>query len=384
MHVNEDGSVTAATGSPDIGGSRASMGMMVAEVLGLKAEKVRTIVADTGSIGFTFLTGGSRVTFATGMAVTQAAEKVVEDLKKRASMIWEIPVDAVEWKDGMAFPAGSNAGAFEPLDLAAIALKAGRTGGPINAEVSVNAQGAGAGFGAHICDVTVDKETGHVTVERYTAIQDVGEERSTHPSYVEGQIQGGAVQGIGWSAERGAHLQRPRANWRTRASWITAARSPRTCPMIEAVLVEVPNPRHPFRSSAWRGRGAGSSHPWRRSVMPSAAPPACACPIFPCHPPRSARRSMPPPNELISTGPKVIIASGGSCHQFTGGKTEFDVEASTFRQLVRELETKYPGLGKQVEESMAVAIDGEIYQDAYHVELKPGSEIVLIPKIGGG
>jgi len=82
--------------------------------------------------------------------------------------------------------------------------------------------------------------------------------------------------------------------------------------------------------------------------------------------------------------PKVIIASGGSCHQFTGGKTEFDVQATTFRQLVRELEQKYPGLGNQVEEGMAVAIDGEIFQDAYHVELKPGSEIVLIPKIGGG
>jgi molybdopterin converting factor small subunit len=82
--------------------------------------------------------------------------------------------------------------------------------------------------------------------------------------------------------------------------------------------------------------------------------------------------------------PKVILASGGSCHQFTGGKTEFDVEATTFRQLVRELERKYPGLGNQVEESMAVAIDGEIFQDAYAAELKPGSEIVLIPKIGGG
>jgi molybdopterin synthase sulfur carrier subunit len=82
--------------------------------------------------------------------------------------------------------------------------------------------------------------------------------------------------------------------------------------------------------------------------------------------------------------PKVILASGGSCHQFTGGKTEFDVEATTFRQLVRELERKYPGLGNQVEESMAVAIDGEIFQDAYAAELKPGSEIYLIPKIGGG
>jgi len=82
--------------------------------------------------------------------------------------------------------------------------------------------------------------------------------------------------------------------------------------------------------------------------------------------------------------PRVILASGGSCHQFTGGKTEFDVEATTFRRLILELEQKYPGLGSQVEEGMAVAVDGEIFQDAYLAELKPGSEIVLIPKIGGG
>jgi CO/xanthine dehydrogenase Mo-binding subunit len=79
--------------------------------------------------------------------------------------------------------------------MGAIALKAARTGGPINAEVSLNAQGDGPGFAAHICDVRVDKETGHVTIERYTAVQDVGE--AIHPSDVEGQIQGGAAQGIG-------------------------------------------------------------------------------------------------------------------------------------------------------------------------------------------
>jgi CO/xanthine dehydrogenase Mo-binding subunit len=243
VHVNEDGSVTAATGSPDIGGSRASMGMMVAEVLGVPATRVRTTVADTASIGFTFLTGGSRVTFATGMAVTQAAEKVVDELKKRAAMIWEIPADAVEWKDGKAFPAGSNAGAFEPLDLGAIALKAGRTGGPIVAEVSVNAQGAGAGFGAHICDVTVDKETGHVTIERYTAIQDVG--KAIHPSYVEGQIQGGAVQGIGWALNE-EYIYNDKGQLENPGFLDYRCPVASDLPMIEAVLVEVPNPRHPF------------------------------------------------------------------------------------------------------------------------------------------
>ena len=81
--------------------------------------------------------------------------------------------------------------------------------------------------------------------------------------------------------------------------------------------------------------------------------------------------------------PKVVI-SGTSCQRFTGGRTEFEVTADTFRRLVVELEQRYPGLGKQVEESMAVAIDGEIYQDAYMARLEPDSEVVLIPKIGGG
>ena len=81
--------------------------------------------------------------------------------------------------------------------------------------------------------------------------------------------------------------------------------------------------------------------------------------------------------------PKVVI-SGSACQRFTGGKTELEVAATTFRRLVLELEERFPGLGKQVEEGMAVAIDGEIFQDAYAAVLKPDSEIYLIPKIGGG
>src|SRR5436305_2202313 len=150
VHINEDGTASVVEGNPDIGGSRASMAMLAAEVLGIPYEQVRPVVADTASIGFSFLTGGSRVTFATGMAVTQAAEKVVVPLKKRAAMLWDISPEAVDWKDGKAYPAGPNAGSFEPLSLQEIALKAGRTGGPISAEITVNAQGARAGFLTHI------------------------------------------------------------------------------------------------------------------------------------------------------------------------------------------------------------------------------------------
>ncbi len=243
VHVNEDGSVTVTEGHPDIGGSRASMAMMVAEVLGVPFESVRPVVGDTTAIGFSASTGGSRVTFAGGMAVTQATQKVVEELKRRAAVTWDISPEAVDWKDGKAVPAGANAGGFEPLPLSELAAKAARTGGPISAEVQINAQGQGPGFATHICDVEVDRETGHVKILRYTAIQDVG--RAIHPSYVEGQMQGGVAQGVGWALneeyiyDKDGRLENPGfLDYRVPVA--------SDMPMIDTVMVEVPNPRHPF------------------------------------------------------------------------------------------------------------------------------------------
>ncbi len=243
VHINEDGTVTVTEGHPDIGGSRASMAMMVAEVLGVPFDTVRPVVGDTTAIGFSASTGGSRVTFAGGMAVTQAAQKVVEELKRRAAVTWDISPEAVEWRDGKAYPAGANAGSFEPLDLATIANRAARTGGPISAEVQINAQGQGPGFTTHLCDVQVDKDTGAVKILRYTAIQDVG--RAIHPSYVEGQMQGGVAQGIGWALneeyiyDKDGRLENPGfLDYRVPVA--------SDMPMIETVMIEVPNPRHPF------------------------------------------------------------------------------------------------------------------------------------------
>jgi len=158
-------------------------------------------------------------------------------------MIWDISPDAVEWKDGQAIPAGANAGGFDPLSISDLAIKAAKTGGPINAEVSVNAQGAGAGFGTHICDVEVDKETGYVKILRYTAVQDCG--RAIHPSYVEGQIQGGAVQGIGWALNEeyiyGDDGKLQNAGFLDYRMPVAS-----DVPMIDAILVEVANPKHPY------------------------------------------------------------------------------------------------------------------------------------------
>ena len=87
--------------------------------------------------------------------------------------------------------------------------------------------------------------------------------------------------------------------------------------------------------------------------------------------------------ETVKPMPHVVM-TGIAARRFTGGQTEFDVEANTVRRMIVELDRRYPGLGQQIDESMAVAIDGTIFQDAYLAPLNPDSEVVLIPKIGGG
>ncbi len=146
VQVNEDGTVIVSTGSVDIGGSRASMALMAAETLGVDYSQVRSVVADTAAVGFTNPTGGSRVTFATGMAVVEASKKIVDELRGRAAMIWDVDVDGVVWEDGQARPASSNVGDFPPLSLKEIAAKKALTGGPLTAAASVNAGGQAPGF----------------------------------------------------------------------------------------------------------------------------------------------------------------------------------------------------------------------------------------------
>ena len=249
VNINDDGTVTVISGAPDIGGSRASLVIMAAEVLGVDIDQVRAIIADTASIGFNRHTGGSRVTFAVGLTVIRAAEDVVRQLCERAAKIWEIDVEAVVWTDGLAHPSGDNAGRFEPLGLAEIAAKTPSTGGPINARKSINAQAPGPAFGTHICDVEVDRETGHVKILRYTAVQDAG--RAIHPGYVEGQMQGGVAQGIGWALNEEYIYD---ADGRLQNAGFLDYRIPvaSDLPMIDTVIVEVPHPRHPFGV-----RGAG-------------------------------------------------------------------------------------------------------------------------------
>ena len=160
---------------------------------------MRPSVVDTDSVGFTAVTGGSRTTYATGWAAYDAALDVKGKMIERAATIWDVDADSIELKDGVFQSASDPELNMSFKDLAG---QLGGTGGPIVGTASRNAGGMGVGggsFAGNIVDVKVDPQTGKTDVTRFTCVQDAG--KAIHPSYVEGQMQGGSVQGIGWGAE---------------------------------------------------------------------------------------------------------------------------------------------------------------------------------------
>lgn len=243
LALSEDGTVQIAVGTPDIGGSRASMALMAAEELGVPYENIRCVIADTATLGYNEISHGSRVTYASGLATIQAARDAVQKLCKRAAAKWGIPEDAVKWEDGCAVPSGPNAGDFDPMPLAQITANMGATGGPIVGHFEATPEGAGVSFATHIVDAEVDPETGKTSVVRYTVVQDAG--KAIHPTYVEGQFQGGAAQGIGWALnEEYIYGEDGRLQNAVFLDYRIPVAS--DLPMIDTVIVEVPNPGHPY------------------------------------------------------------------------------------------------------------------------------------------
>ncbi len=246
LNLNEDGTVNLIEGSSDLAGNRTVAAMYVAEVLGIPAEDVHPRVVDTDAIGYTGTSAGSSTVFRIGWACVEAAESMVRQLKERAALIWEVSPDEVDTQDGVYF---HRADPELRLTLRDLAAKLNSTGGPIVGEAAGDWGGETTGFAVHVVDVEVDPDTGKTQILRYTAFQDPG--IAVHPGYVEGQIQGAAVQGIGMalneeyvSNDKGKMLNASLLDYRMPVSM--------DLPMIDAQIVEVPNPHHPMGV-----RGAG-------------------------------------------------------------------------------------------------------------------------------
>ena len=238
--LNGDGTVTLQEGSTDIGGTRTSIAMQLAEVLGIPVEDVIPSVADTDSVGYTEVTGGSRVTFATGWAAYNAGQAIRSQLIEQAAEVWKVDKDQVSLADGEI---STTNGDSRTMTIKELAADLSRKGIDIGTRQTVTPQNHGGAYATHIVDVEIDSDTGKATILRYTAVQDAG--RAIHPSYVEGQMQGGVVQGIGWALneeyfynEAGHLMNSSFLDYRMPTSL--------DLPMIETIIVEVPNPGHPY------------------------------------------------------------------------------------------------------------------------------------------
>ncbi len=240
INVNADGTLNLITGSVDIGGTRTAVAMQVAETLGIGVDRIAPTVVDTDTVGWTATTGGSRIAFDTGLAAISAADDLRAQMAHRCALVWEVQPEDVHFADGV-FTCRRN-----PADNMTIAEVAGRmmrTGGPLTASASATSTGVGPVFAGNIIDVEVDPDTGKVDILRCTAFIDSG--TSVHPSYVEGQMQGGTVQGLGWALSEDYTYN---ADGQMLNSSFLDYRMPTALdlPMIDTVVVEVPNPRHPY------------------------------------------------------------------------------------------------------------------------------------------
>ncbi len=271
--LNQDGTVSLLEGSTDIGGTRASIAMQFAEAFGVDYEQVRPQVVDTDTVDYNDVTGGSRVTFATGFAAHSLAKQMQRDIAARLAGIWEVEPESITVTGACYASNGHSATLIEAAKLLSEHMQL------VVTSVTVTPSNSSGAFATHIADIEVDPETGKVDVIRYTAVQDAG--KAIHPSYVEGQMQGGVTQGIGWALNEEYYYD---DLGHLRNASLLDYRMPTALdvPMIETIIVEVPNPDHPFGV-----RGVGE--------VPIVPPPAAiANAIFDAVGVRMARLPMSP------------------------------------------------------------------------------------------
>ena len=243
-NLNNDGTVALSTAAMDIGGLRAAEAQVMAEVLNIPYEDVHPRYVDTDGIGFSGMTGGSGTASGVSSSVYHVANQIKERMIERAAKIWEVDQAQVAYTDDAVLtgPAGPD-GKERALTFKQLAAMQAGTGGFISGHVDLGGSTGAATYGGHIVDVEVDTDTGKVTVLRYTVVQDVGQ--VLHKGYVEGQMQGGAVQGIGMALTEEYSYDDDGV---LRNSSLLDYRIPTAldAPMIDTVLVEVPHPGHPL------------------------------------------------------------------------------------------------------------------------------------------
>jgi CO/xanthine dehydrogenase Mo-binding subunit len=249
--LEADGRVTVVTGVVDISGTMTGFATIAAEGLGIAADDVSVVAADTASAPRSPVSGGSVITYSTGRAVQRATDALREKILAYAATLLEIDVRDLEIVDGVVQPKGTPergmtlaeigasldgfTSAFEPLE------GHGGTVPPVLAPLT----------SAHLVHVRVDRETGTVSVLDYVIAQDVG--RALNPAIIEGQLHGGATQGLGWALHE-AMVHDENGQLLTGTFLDYAMQTATAVPTFETIIVEVPAPDGPYGA---KGIGEG-------------------------------------------------------------------------------------------------------------------------------
>jgi CO/xanthine dehydrogenase Mo-binding subunit len=260
VRILEDGTVNLNTGAVDLGeGSDTVLAQICAQALRIPLEHVNFAPPDTDGSPYNWSTGGSRVTYMVGRAVADAAADARSKLFEHASAMLECAVGDLELRDGGGVGIVGVPG--REVTFLAISKRAHWVaGGPIIGNAAVMFEGGGVDpkrtvvtgnglgrlgvfvFGAQVADVEVDERTGEVRVLGFWAAHDVG--RAINPAGVRGQIVGGVAQGSGYALLEDVAYDGGRpANPNLMDYKVPGARD---LPEIEAIIVEHPEPTHPF------------------------------------------------------------------------------------------------------------------------------------------
>jgi len=246
ISVNEDGTVSLLTGSVDISGSDTSLAQIAAESLGLRLEQVVVAKRNTDMAPFTGPSGGSRIVYSQGRAVQNAAEDTKAKLMDLAADRLGVPADALECAGGSVYVQDNPPQSLDLGQLARMSLTS--RGGPIIGTASLSSLPYAPVFNAQAAEVIVDRETGQVRVTRFVQAQDIG--KAINPMGVEGQLEGGAVQGIGRALSEEILIDKETGKVRNPSLATYLMPLSVDMPDIENILVEVPSADGPFGARA--------------------------------------------------------------------------------------------------------------------------------------
>lgn len=260
INLVSDGSVNLTMGSVDLSGTRTGFAQIVADELNISLEEVRVVTADTDTVGYTDGSTGSRLAHDMGTAVYYACQNLLRELKQRAATRLQVPAETVEYEQKRFSARGYPERSVTLEDLALASLKGGSV---IVAHGQVTQLQMAPATAGHVVDVEADPETGKVKLLRYTSFQDVG--FALNPTMVEGQMQGGATQGIGWALSEEYIYD---ANGAMKNATLLDYRMPTALdvPPLDCEIIEVPAPQG---AGPYGVRGAGE--------MGIVIPPAAIC-----------------------------------------------------------------------------------------------------------